>query len=347
MGDVGNSRDKDGIWEPDEDEWRLQEVVGGGEPTVTEQIVETTRDLAPAVAAFEEKDSVLIIADTWEVVAKDQPEASSSPGIDEGEEAEECDWSEEEKPAGEPVEAIPARSSGSGTKEEPKIGEDVEMGEEAKLEGEDDQPVLNRPASSTGAPKDEIREDTGELDKSLVEEDPPKRRKILRFGSSQIKLLRAIAEADSANWNSLQQCIQSHEASTPGEKTELVEHLEQLAEERAKGREGALRALEEHQRRAVEVSELETQYRHGLNMEMERLERYNPVGPRSSQPLLTLNRLQADIDAGTGIWQARKDRESGLLSTSWPCKTRKGHPARQLQAPYRMSLQMRMEQSLT
>ena len=86
------------------------------------------------------------------MVAKDQPEARSSPGIDEGEEAEECDWSEEEKPAGEPVEAIPARSSGSGTKEEPKIGEDVEMGEEAKLEGEDDQPVLNHPASSTGAP---------------------------------------------------------------------------------------------------------------------------------------------------------------------------------------------------
>ena len=311
VGDVGSGRDKDGIWEPDEEEWHLQEAVGGNEPTVTDQIVETARDLAPAVATFDGKGSVLMCADTWEVEVKDQPEARSSPGIGGEDEAEECDWSEDENPAADPVEATPARTSSSTVKVEPEGGEDVKMEAKTELGEETGAPVPNRPAGSKETPKGEIQEDAGGPDKSVVEEDQPKKRKILRFGSSQIKLLRAIAEADSANWNSLQQCIQSHEAATPGEKTELVEHLEQLAEERAKGREGALRALEEHQRKAVEVSELESQYRQGLSVEMERLERYNPVGPRAAQPLLTLNRLQADIDAGTGIWQARRAQRSG------------------------------------
>lgn len=71
-----------------------------------------------------------------------------------------------------------------------------------------------------------------------------------------------------------------------------------------------MQALEEHQRKAVEASELEEQYREGLSVEMARLERYNPVGPRSAQPLLNLNRFKADLEAGTGVWQARRMQRS-------------------------------------
>ena len=68
--------------------------------------------------------------------------------------------------------------------------------------------------------------------------------------------------------------------------------------------------MREHQRKAVEASELEEQYREGLSVEMARLERYNPVGPRSAQPLLNLNRFKADLEAGTGVWQARRMQRS-------------------------------------
>lgn len=79
---------------------------------------------------------------------------------------------------------------------------------------------------------------------------------------------------------------------------------------REESRAGALEALEYHKRNAQDVADLEQAYQEGLDTEMARLERYNPVGPRSSQPLLTNTRLEADLAGGTGIWQARRNQRA-------------------------------------
>lgn len=94
--------------------------------------------------------------------------------------------------------------------------------------------------------------------------------------------------------------------ANPQEKSQLLEQLQELAETRAESREGALQALEECKKKTADVGELETDYRATLGEEAKRLERYNPVGPRTAHPLITTNRLEADIAAGTGVWQARR-----------------------------------------
>ena len=198
-------------------------------------------------------------------------------------------------------------ASGSGSSTDRKVAVKAESTVGYPMEIEEDPPA---PASSSGdLPKAGI-EVEAKPEKSEILEEEPRRRKVLRFGSAHIKLLRAVADADASNWNSLQKCLREHGGATPGQKTALVERLEELATRRAESRAGALQALEDHQRSAIETSELEEQYREGLNVEMARLERYNPVGPRSNQPLLNLNRFHADLAAGTGVWQARRMQRS-------------------------------------
>ena len=242
-----------------------------GQP-ITERVAAAAKDLGEAVSSLQEGESVVMDASTWEVEIKRPSAASSSPGQPEVPSEEERDWSGEDTDV-EVVEALPASSStaGAGT-------------------------------------KDEIEE--GAEDKTEVLEDAPKRRKTLRFGSAQIHILQAVAAADTANWVSLQQCILQQQAATPGQQTALLDRLEQLAEMREESRAGALEALEYHKRNAQDVADLEQAYQEGLDTEMARLERYNPVGPRSSQPLLTNTRLEADLAGGTGIWQARRNQRA-------------------------------------
>ena len=308
VGDVGRGREKAGLWEPDDDEWNFSGTSGAAASTITEQIAETAKDIAPALSTLGEGGTVEVDPITWEVEVKEPTAASSLPGQDS--EEEQCDWSESEAAEVEVVEALPAKreveepqvTAGASTEDEPMpSSEEGGVTEEAQPSSGSREPV-----------KDQIEEDGGRAKHEIIEDEPwePKRRKVLRFGSAHIKLLRAVADADSANWHSLQKCIRDHGGATPGQKTALVERLEELAVRRAESRAGALHALEEHQRKAVEASELEEQYREGLSIEMARLERYNPVGPRSSQPLLNLNRFHADLEAGTGVWQARRMQRS-------------------------------------
>ncbi|OLQ04789.1 hypothetical protein AK812_SmicGene12099 [Symbiodinium microadriaticum] len=63
---------------------------------------------------------------------------------------------------------------------------------------------------------------------------------------------------------------------------------------------------EEERARVAQAAEEEEKYRTGLNPELQRLERANPVGPRQGEPILTSNRLQADIEAGIPVWVARR-----------------------------------------
>lgn len=169
--------------------------------------------------------------------------------------------------------------------------------------------------------EDEVEVVQATAAKSVIEDDPvakmeieedepaPRRRKRFNLGSAQILLLQAIGDADAANWESLQQCIRDHGAQRE-DKSGLLGRLEQLAELRQVSREGAMVALQEERDRAWRVSRAENMYKAGLDEEMARLERFNPVAPRTSEPILTNARLQADIQAGVGIWRARRDHRA-------------------------------------
>lgn len=89
-------------------------------------------------------------------------------------------------------------------------------------------------------------------------------------------------------------------------KSELVERLNHLAELRVKSLVGAEKKAQEHAQKAKHYSEAETDYRKGLNDDMLRLEKINPVGPRTEVPLISDARLRQDIESGRPIWQARR-----------------------------------------
>ena len=118
-----------------------------------------------------------------------------------------------------------------------------------------------------------------------------------------------MAAADLANWKDLKECIQGQD-QTAEEKSVLLQRLEQLAERREESRAGALESLKAKKEEATHVAEEEARYQSLLDEEGRRLERYNPVGPRRDRALITTNRLEADIAAGKGIWQSRREHRA-------------------------------------
>ena len=189
---------------------------------------------------------------------------------------------------------------------------------QVKEGAEPEEPACGDDCDWDPSTEDEVEVVQATAAKSVIEDDPvakmeieedepaPRRRKRFNLGSAQILLLQAIGDADAANWESLQQCIRDHGAQRE-DKSGLLGRLEQLAELRQVSREGAMVALQEERDRAWRVSRAENMYKAGLDEEMARLERFNPVAPRTSEPILTNARLQADIQAGVGIWRARRD----------------------------------------
>ena len=243
VGDVGRRRgnDRSGLWEPDDEEWDFEGTSGAASSAITEQIASTAKDLAPALAALGEGEGKVVDFDTntWEIEAKDRSAASILPGEDPDE--PQRGWSGSEGDQPEIVEAIPAKSepseleaklgeehqgtgaSGSGSSTDPKVAVKEESAAGYPMDVEEDPPA---PASSSGdLPKAGI-EVEAKPEKSEILEEEPRRRKVLRFGSAHIKLLRAVADADASNWNSLQKCLREHGGATPGQKTALVERLE-------------------------------------------------------------------------------------------------------------------------
>ena len=318
IGDVGRSRDKAGVWEPDGSEWQFGPTED--EPKLaTQEVSEVAKELGQAVTGYPELPSISVNPTTWEVILEEEkPEARSSPGHSD---EDSCDWSEEEAER-EVVEAEPAQRVGSvGSGASSSLGPHLDVpsrDEEAKgVTADVEMAEAGMKAPSQHAISEEETPKLGEegdepmVDKTIIEaEGPaPPRPKWLRFGSAQIHILQAIAAADAANWNSLQQCLKEEEG-TPREKSELVKRLEQLADLRQTSRTGALKALEEHRAHAKDIAEQENEYQKALGVEAARLEMYNPVGPRARQPLITTNRLEADIAAGVGIWKARRDHRA-------------------------------------
>ena len=277
VGDVSGADGTGGLWAPDEEEWDIGPGSSQSGVPITEEIVAVAQALAPAADMCKGEQHLLVDSNTWEVEVKAAPEASFSPGQQE----DECDWSEEEAEAM-VVEAEPASSS----KEEPQ----ERAGPSNKTEAKEEDASME--------PKDEADDPGFDKERAV--------RKVLRFGSAQLRILQEVAMADTANWEHLQSCIQKQGEANPQEKSQLLEQLQELAETRAESRDGALQALEECKKRTADVGELETDYRATLGEEARRLERYNPVGPRTAHPLITTNRLEADIAAGTGVWQARR-----------------------------------------
>ena len=132
----------------------------------------------------------------------------------------------------------------------------------------------------------------------------PRRRKV-KFGDVHLHLLKAVADADAANWACLQEAVQQAPAASQV-KSEFVERLNQLAEARLKSKTEAEAKAEERAQRVKHYTEAETDYRAGLNDQMLRLELANPVGPRTGVPLVSDHRLKQEIEAGRSVWVARR-----------------------------------------
>eukprot|EP00438_Fugacium_kawagutii_P035674 Skav231659 [mRNA] locus=scaffold823:44885:57127:- [translate_table: standard] len=294
---------------------------------VTEEIASTAYEIGKNLP--ENTKGGIEIDPTTEAIRPRQLAACIAPGGP-GEE-EECDWSADDSDVL-VVKATPAAGL------EPKVEEEeddtsmeneeedktpVQPLQEEKVEGSDvEMEGAEEPSSSQRAEASGHR--AGEMEgieepnsskgvealepkaEELHEEAPePVRRRKIKFGSAHLQLLRAVADADAHNWESLQMALNSTPSSAKA-KSELVERLEHLADLRVKSLVDAEKSAQEHAKRAKHYTEAETQYQRGLNDAMLRLEKMNPVGPRTSVPLVSEARLRQDIEAGTPIWVARR-----------------------------------------
>lgn len=292
-------------------------------PLITEEVAQVAREIAQNLPEKEGALEVTVEEGTLQPCEEVGPETRSVSGS-----SSECDWSGDESASVECVQAIPAASSSSSKDvkmehaDEPQPGAKIEEGspqdvkmetmgaaeartaEEARREAElfeaAQQPVRR-------VMKGEIEEVAAES-KVLVEDAPP-RRKPIKLGSAHLHILKAVADADAANWESLQTALR--EVSGSGKvKEELVGWLTQLSEARLSSKAAALREAEEHSDKAQKIAEAETNYRASLDQEMARLEKFNPVGPRAGVPLISGDRLTREIEAGRPIWQARREHKA-------------------------------------
>ena len=211
-------------------------------------------------------------------------EACIAPGSPE--EDAECDWSAGESDV-EVVQAVPA--SRPFPKSEMKVeGEENALRSDGVETKEEDLPAENSTGGSADAPmwaaggleqSKEVEPLVPKAEEIVEGNQPPVRRRRIKFGSAHLHLLKAVADADAHNWASLQSAIGSATSSSQV-KSELVERLEHLADLRVQSMVAAEKRAQEHAQRAKHYTEAETQYQSGLNDEMLRLERMNPVGPR-------------------------------------------------------------------
>ena len=292
---------------------------------ITEEIAVAIQDLGKNLPGGTAENLDLNLEDGSIKETPEEPEARFAPGL-EGEELE-CDWSGDEVE----VQVIQAEPAAGGLDQSQAAPAKVEMKEETSQDPPEepthmattedfsepkvggDEPVLTKDVEKMQEPesKEEIETLPPKTEEQVVECEPRARRPRIRFGSAHLHLLKAVADADAANWESLQEAIQQA-PETARVKSELVDRLAHLAELRVQSRENAEKKAQEYAAHAKQVSEAETEYRKGLNEEMLRLEKMNPVGPRTEVPLVSDARLKQEIAAGKGIWQARRDHRARL-----------------------------------
>ena len=267
---------------------------------VTEEVAQVAREIAVNMPTAEGTLEVGVEEGTLHAGPEEGPETRFASG-----DSSECDWSGSDSPSVECVQAHAASSS--DVKVEPaEDSKDEEMKVEDPAHTEASHQV-GGPASSAGIPAKGEIEEVGE--KVVVEEEPVRKRKPIKLGSAHLHILRAVADADASNWESLQAAIGEAEGSGRA-KVELVDRLSQLAEARLASKTAALQRAEEHADHAQRVAEAENKYKASLDAEMARLERYNPVGPRTNVPLISKERLEREIASGRPIWQARREHRA-------------------------------------
>lgn len=81
----------------------------------------------------------------------------------------------------------------------------------------------------------------------------------LKLGTGKVKLLQALAEADTANWGSLQSVLKEADGSR-GEKAALVADLERLTQQRKEAAEGIKEALEAGTQRVRQCEKEDSRY---------------------------------------------------------------------------------------
>eukprot|EP00435_Cladocopium_sp_Y103_P035201 s1779_g9.t1 len=248
------------------------------------------------------------------IVKSTSTEARIAPGSPGGE--DECDWSAEDSDV-EVVQAIAA--SDPSPKGEPKMevdegvtmakGEEEDLGATPEAGRAREEEDVDMEESRASDPSKTVEEVVPKAEEIIEEEPQTMRRRKIRFGSAHLHLLKAVADADAQNWESLQTAINSAPESAQA-KSELVSRLEHLADLRVQSMVAAEKRAQEHAQRAKHYTEAETEYQRGLNDAMLRLEKMNPVGPRTSVPLISDARLRQDIEAGKPIWQARREHRA-------------------------------------
>ena len=151
----------------------------------------------------------------------------------------ECDWSNSASESVECVQALPARgistaAHSSDVKMDP-VEEADPTGDVNMEDVKEESATESRPTDGSAAANDAAAPSSKHgLDTSFSKEpvdDPaprPRRRKIT-LGSAHLHILRAVADADAANWESLQAAISEAEGSGRV-KSELVGRLTQIAD---------------------------------------------------------------------------------------------------------------------
>ena len=136
----------------------------------------------------------------------------------------------------------------------------------------------------------------------------------VKLGSGKLRLLQEVARADEANWKNLQEALTKAEEDG-SIKQELVDDLSRLTEQRKAAAEGIQQSLETEIQRIKDAEEEDEGYLSALDAQgryMRELEKKNLVRPSKSVKILKSARLDLEIEAGVGVWVARR-REKGRL----------------------------------
>lgn len=123
------------------------------------------------------------------------------------------------------VEAEPASSS----KEEPQ----ERAGPSNKTEAKEEDASME--------PKDEADDPGFDKERAV--------RKVLRFGSAQLRILQEVAMADTANWEHLQSCIQKQGKQTPRKNLSCLSSCKSSPRQERRAERGLCKLLKNAKRR--------------------------------------------------------------------------------------------------
>ena len=168
-----------------------------------------------------------------------------------------------------------------------------------------------RERSRSPPPQDEKsrgQEDPAASSRVAKEERKGGKRKV-QLGTCHLLLLQEVRQADVKSWRGLTKAIKESHGSGEA-KSELVESLERLAEQRKASAEALQVEVEKEVARIKQAEEEESQHPRPQDEYMARLEKWNPVKADHSANRLSSARLTRAIESGVGVWLARRQEKS-------------------------------------